>query len=829
MSNIKRFITFIIIVFVSIQAQAQAQAQDSIPFQKGKAYQLGGIAIKGLQKYSEQTVRVFAGLKTGQTIKIPGDKLTSAIKKLYNTKQFSNVDVYVTKVVEDVAYIEFDVVELPEISTVTITGIKKGKAKELQKEAGLKKGEMVTDDLLITTKNYIQNKYAKRGYLKSKVTINTKKDTSKTNAVKMLVHIDNGERVKIKKINFSGNKAFKSKKLRKAMSNTKQKMTGRFWKKSKYLEEDYQADLESIIDVYSEKGYRDARIVDEQLSWNQDNTINLDITVSEGKKYYFGDIKFIGNSLFTDAQLQRFLRIEKGDIYNAKVLKERVNGDNSPDSQDINTTYLNRGYMAARVNPVETRVNKDSIDVEIRIFEGLPFRLKNVSVVGNDKTNDHVIYRELRTKPGNLFSKEDIIRSIRELGQLGFFDAQTITPDVKPNYTDQTADIEYAVTEKGSSQIELQGGYGGNAFIGTLGLTFNNFSIRNIFNKKAYKPLPMGDGQALSLRIQKSKYYSTYSFSFTEPWLGGKRPKSLSFSIYNSKQFAYDRISTNGGVDRNQQINILGASVGLGQRLQWPDDYFTLSQTVSIQQYKLKNYRISTFSFDNGTSNNIAYAINLGRSSAGPGRIFPQRGSEFNVGIKLTPPYSLFNKKDYANISDEEKYNFLEYYKASFKGKWYTPLFSKIVMMTNTEFGFLGKYNNELGDSPFERFYVGGDGLGANQFDGRETIGLRGYDPFSGNGGGTIYNKFTLEMRYPITLKPSASIYVLGFLEGGNSYTGLNNLNPFDLKRSAGLGMRIFMPAFGLLGIDFGHGFDALTPGGVKPGWGTQFIIGRQF
>ena len=823
-------------VLKEIQIKNDTIVNDSIPptiknptFKKDSFYELGGITVKGLQKFEEETVKVFTGLKVGQQIKLPGDKLTSAIKKLYETKQFSNVEVYISKIDGDVAYLEFEVQELPQLNNVTIQGVKKNKASDLQKDAELKKGAMVTDNLIVTTKNYFKKKFQEKGFLKTKVTINTRLDTSSVNTVNMLIHIDKGEKVKIKNITFEGNKDFSSKKLRKTLKNTKKEILGRFWKKSKFIETDFKEDLENLITTYSEKGYRDARVVSHSTSWNDDNTLNLTIKVEEGKKYIFGNIQFLGNTKYTDAQLQRLLRIEKGDTYNGKVLKERVTGDGSPDSQDIATLYQDNGYLFSRVLPVETRVNNDSIDIEIRIYEDQPTRIKKVTVNGNDKTNDHVVFREIRTKPGYLYSKRDIIRTIREIGQLGFFDAEAISPDINPDYQDKTVDIDYTVAEKGSSQIELQGGYGGGSFIGTLGLSFNNFSVRNLFNKKAYQPLPMGDGQTLSLRLQKSRFYTTSSFSFVEPWLGGKKPQSLSFSIYNSKQFRYD-FQTNR-VDKDQRLNIVGASIGLGKRLQWPDNYFTLSQSISYQLYDLKNYPISTFSFSTGSSNNLSYSITLGRSSAGPNPVFPKQGSEFSIGAKLTLPYSLFSDKDYSTLEDSEKYKWLEYYKASFKGKWYTALTDDLVIMTNAEFGILGSYNSKLGDSPFERYFVGGDGIATFQLDGRETIGLRGYENarLSTINGGTIYNKFQIELRYPITLKPSASIYVLGFLEAGNSYDGFKNFNPFVLKRSAGVGLRIFMPAFGMLGIDFANGFDPLPGQTAKSGWQTHFIIGQQF
>lgn len=837
------------IAFISASTQAQnTTPKDSIAtngiisYEKGKEYILGGISVTGLQKFSEQTVRVYTGLVDGQPIKLPGDKLTSAIKKLYESKQFNEVDVYLSKRDENTVYLQFDVTELPQLVDVSISGVGKSKIKEIKKETELKKGVMVTDNLIVTTRNYIKKKYTDKGFLKTKVSLNTKKDTSDVNTVSMNIFIDKGNRIKIKEINFIGNKAMSSGALRGTMKNTKRKFLGRFWKTSKYILDDYKEDLESILEKYSEKGYRDARILSDKLTWNDDNTINLEIELDEGRQYRFDDIKFIGNKKYSDEFLHNILRIDKGDVYNGKVLKERISGDGTPSSTDIQTLYHNNGYLFSQVNAIETKVNNDSITVEVRIREDEPATIKKVTVSGNDKTNDHVIYRELRVKPGDLFSRQNIIRSIREIGQLGFFDAN-VTPDVKPDYQNKTADIDFSVVEKGGSQIELQGGYGGGSFIGTLGLSFNNFSIRNIFNKEAYKPLPMGDGQKLSLRLQASRTYNTYSFSFTEPWLGGKTPQSLSFSVYLSNQYRFD-FQTNT-VDKDQSLSILGASIGLGKRLNWPDDYFSLSQNISYQRIELQNYGYRVGSSNDvisqGNLNNLAYTVALGRNSAGPSLIFPTYGSEFTLKAKATFPYSLVNGKDYTEPDNPtnaerqaflaDKYKWLEYYKISAKGKWYTSLAKKLVLMSNFEMGYLGTYNNKLGLTPVERYFVGGDGIAQGQLDGRETIGLRGYENnrISSVDGGSIYNKFQLELRYSITDKPSASIYTLGFLEAGNSYDNFSTYNPFNLKRSAGLGIRIFMPAFGLLGIDFAHGFDPLPGLSEKSGWQTHFIIGRQF
>lgn len=820
-------------LFFSFSANAQVQKDTiskNITFEKGKEYILGGITVTGLKKFSEETVKVFTGLRNGQVIKLPGDKLTSAIKKLYESKQFSNVDVYLARIDGNTVYLQFDVQELPQLNQIKISGVKKSKQKELVKDAELKTGVMVTDNLIVTTKNYFTKKYTDKGFLKTKVNLDIVNDTTDLNTVNMNVFIDKGKKIKIKNINFNGNEKISDKKLRKAMSNTKRKFVGRFWKGSKFIEEDYQEDLESILDKYSRLGFRDARILDDKISWNDDNTINIDIDLEEGRQYRFAEIIFVGNKEYTDEELNEVLRIDKGDVYNGAVLKERVKGDGTPTSEDLSTLYQDSGFLFSQVNAVETKVQNDSITVEIRIREDEKARIRKVTVSGNDKTNDHVIFRELRVKPGDLFSRTNIIRSIREIGQLGFFD-QNVVPDVIPDYNNKTADIDFTVVEKGGSQIELQGGYGGGSFIGTLGLSFNNFSIRNIFNKEAYKPLPMGDGQSLSLRLQSSRTFNTYSFSFTEPWLGGKKPKSLSFSVYSSNQFQINPQTFD--VDRSRSLGIVGASIGLGQRLKWPDDFFQLSQTIAYQSFNLNNYgfRVGNDVLNNGTLNNLSYNVSLTRNSAGPSLIFPTYGSEFSIGVKATFPYSLLSDRDYSQLDAAEKYKWLEYYKIKAKGKWYTSFTDKLVLMTNAEMGYLGFYNSEIGLSPFERFFVGGDGIAVFQLDGREVIGLRGYENnrLSSVDGGSIYNKFQLELRYSITDSPSASIYTLGFLEAGNSYDNFSTFNPFELKRSAGLGIRIFMPAFGLLGIDFAHGFDPLPGFTEKSGWQTHFIIGRQF
>ncbi len=872
----------------------QLQAQDRIPFDQGRKYILADVKVNGKISYNQQTVVTFAGLEKGQQITVPGEEISNSIKKLGKLGLFSDIDFYVNKIEADSIWLDLDIAELPKLSEAKIQGVKKSKVEELIKENSLTKGKIVNENLITTTKNYLENKYKKDGYFNTKVFIKTIPDTTEGNQVKMLVKIDKGDKLKISRINFEGNEKFTDSKLRSAMKNTKQINRFRIFKGSKFIKDKYQEDLNSVVDKYKEKGYRDARVISDSVFLNAKKTkLAINIKVEEGHKYHFGNIKFLGNSVYSDQLLNRILGIKKGETYNGVLLEKRIADKSKPDGEDITNLYQNNGYLFSNVNAVETKTANDTIDFEIRIVEGPIAYFNNITVVGNDKTHDRVIYRELRTQPGQKYSKEDLVRTIREIGQLGFFDPEAIDPKFKNvDPASGTVDIEYNVVEKGASQIELQGGYGGGGFIGTLGLSFNNFSARNLFNKEAYKPLPMGDGQKVALRLQASSYFQTYSLSFSEPWLGGKKPIQFSTSLSHSKQFLYTGTSSN--VDKSKSFNITSLSVGIAKRLTIPDDYFTFSSSVSFQYYDLHNYNTGLFTFGNGASKNLAYTVGLTRSSKGVNPIFPTSGSEFNISAKFTLPYSLFNNIDYGNLEnekeyklkyevnstlttvanasgqlpapgdylqetaegshiyqtvgsdytqatadrakvDQQKFNWLEYYKLKFRADWYTriagPQSKALVLRALGEFGYLGAYNSGRGLVPFERFFLGGDGLANFSLDGREVIQLRGYpnQSLSSQDGSTVYNKFSLELRYPLTLKAAASIYVLTFLEAGSAYDTFKDYNPFVLQRSAGFGLRVFMPAFGLLGIDFAKGFDAV-PGYTKPnGWETHFIIGQQF
>jgi outer membrane protein insertion porin family len=847
----------VLLLFVSISASYSAlgQTQPDLPIgEEAKLYTLGTISVTGSQTYNENTVIAFTGLKVGEEIYVPGERISAVVKKLWELKLFSDIRVFVADIRGSVVDIEINITEVPTVNDITINGLKKNKVKDIKEELKFAKRQTkATENFITNTRSYIENKYREKGYFYANATVVTRKvvDTAGGNFVDVKIDVNQGSKVKISSIDFEGNELLKDKELRGAMKNTKQRNIFSVLKRSKYIEDGYKEDLLTVVDKFKERGFRDARIVSDTLLKLNNKRIALKIKVEEGKKYYFGNIDFVGNSVYTNDQLKLMLKVEKGDVYNGVAFDDRISNPEDPDSDDISNLYQNNGYLFSRIDAVETRVYNDTIDFEIRIIEGKEAFFNNITITGNTRTNDHVIYRMLRTTPGERYSRQKIINSIRELGQLGFFDAQKINPQLK-NVSEQegTVDVEYALEEAGASRIELQGGYGGGGFVGTLGLSFTNFSLRNIFNRKEYKPVPMGDGQTLSLRAQASIIFRTYSLNFSEPWLGGKKPVSFNVSFSHSEQYRVNPLDFRD-VRRDQRFLITGGSVGIAKRLEWPDDYFQFSQAVSFQHFDLQNFQSALFNFPDGFSNNLAYTIGLSRNNVGVNPIYPTYGSSFSLTGKFTLPYSLWNGVDYENLEtnpafqtngspdlakiDQERFRFLEYYKIKFDGTWYTTLYDKLVLQTRAEFGFLGAYNQSRGLVPFERFFVGGDGLQQFALDGRDIVRLRGYDDSNAvtrnPDGDTVYNKFTLELRYPISLEQAASIYVLGFADLGNSYDGFRNYNPFELKRAAGVGLRIFMPAFGLLGVDFGYGFD--TPvnqvGNDPSGWQPHFIIGQQF
>ena len=821
-------------------------------------YNIGKIEVTGNTSFSPITIVTFSGLREGDAITIPGEKLSNAIKKLWGSNLFSSVDVYKTSIEDGIINLEIELYDLPELSELEITGVKNRKKEEIIKENKLQSGVKVTENLITTTKNYLENKYRKKGFLNSKVIIRTEKviDSSKKSKLKMFLDINKGNKIKINQIKFEGISELKAKTLEKAMKNTKRRKFYRIFKRSKYVPDEFKEDLDNLIDKYKENGFRDARVIGDTIFSIDNRQIDLLISLTEGSKYTFGKIEYLGNSVYTDQQLNQILKIKKGDTYNGVELEKRIADRSDPDADDLSNLYQNNGYLFSSITPVEVNADGNIIDLEIRINEGKPAYFNKISVKGNNKTNDHVIYREIRTRPGQLYSKANVFRSLRELGQLGFFDPQLMSPDFKNiNPNDGTVDLEYSLVETGSSQIEVSGGYGGGGFIGTIGLSFNNFSIKDVFKKEAYTPIPMGDGQRLALRLQASRFYTVNSFNFTEPWLGGKRPVQFSVQLSQTKQFMFNPY--NYTADKSRYFNITGVSIGLAKRLTFPDDYFTLSQFIGYQFYDLNEYNTGLFTFGNGSSKNLSYTVALSRNNTYTDPIYPTGGSNFSLSAKLTFPYSAFNGVDYESLKneredlvnqlandptnnsagdriaeiDQERFKWLEFYKIKFKGEWFTALTKKLVLRPAFEFGFLGAYNNDRGVIPFERFFLGGDGMGMYNLDGRENIPLRGYpnQSLSAQDGGSIYNKYSLELRYPISLGEQAKIFALTFIEGGSSYNNFRDFDPFLLKRSAGIGVRLFMPQFGLLGIDFGHGFDPIPGQSSKHGWETHFIFGQNF
>lgn len=815
---------------------AQVVPADTLPaylplnYQRPTKYVIGGLEVEGVTYFDPNIVKLFSGLYTGQEITIPGDEITNAIENLWSQKLFTDVQILLTRIEGNKVYLRFVLKENPRLFEFEIRGIKKGKAKSLREELSLKGGDMITDNLKQRTVSEISAYYIDKGYLNVKVDIaEAEAEGSARKNMKVLIFtVTPGTRTKIEEIVFDGNSGVTDKKLKKAMGDTKER--GLRFKRSKFVKESYETDKNMVISYYLTKGYRDARIVEDSVYRINDKRIGIYIKVEEGPKYYFRDIVWSGNTKYRSGQLDTLLSIKKGDIYDISRLETRLYM--SANSSDISSLYMDDGYLFFNIVPVETKVENDSIDIEIRITEGPQAIINKILISGNTKTSDFVILREIRTRPGQKFSRSDIQRSVQELAQLGYFNPEKIEVKPVPNYAAGTVDIEYRVEERPSDQIELSGGFGAGFIVGTLGLNLTNFSTRKMFKPHEWSPIPAGDGQRLSVRAQSNgTFFQSYNASFTEPWLGGKRPQSLSVSVFRS-------IQSNGMKKSNperESITITGLTVGVGRLLKKPDDYFSLSYGVTYQRYLLSNYQ-SIFSFGTGTSDNLNFRIALSRNSIDH-PIFPRNGSQFSLSLQITPPFSLFSDVDYAEAPDQEKYRLIEYHKWKFDAAWYVTLVDKLVLTTQAKFGFMGHYNKDIGAAPFERFYLGGAGLIGFNLDGRELIAFRGYKdntvtPVSSVGnyvGGTIYNKFTAELRYPISLNPQATIYALVFAEAGNNFATAKEYQPFNLLRSTGGGVRVFLPMFGLLGLDYGYGFD---PNPYRPGSGKgqfHFFIGQQF
>lgn len=790
-------------------------------------FEIGGLTVSGTQYLDANTILSLTGLKVGDKITVPGEDLGKALHKLWDQGLLGDADVVVTKIEGNYIFLDFALKERPRLSKFAFKGVKKGQADDLRKKIKLIRGKVVTDALMSNSRTTIRKYFVEKGFMNARVTVVPRPDSILPNSVVLTFNVDRGERVRIESIDFEGNESIKASKLRGKLKKTKEKHWYKLFTTSKFLKSGFEEDKATLIDYYQGQGYRDATIVTDSVYSVKPDRVAVKLKVDEGRKYYFRNISWNGNYIYDAKYLSGILGIEKGEAYSKEKLEKRLNYN--PSGLDITSLYMNDGYLFFSIDPVEVRVDGDSIDIEMRLSEGQQARIREVTVAGNTKTSDHVVLRELYTIPGQKFSREDIIRSQRELATLGYFNPEKVVPTPVPNQADGTVDIHWNVEEKPSDQVTLSGGWGGPlGFTGTLGLVFNNFSLRKAGRLQNWTPVPGGDGQRIGLSAQANgKTYQSYSFTFTEPWLGGHKPNSFSVSLSKTIQrtFSSYDYSTETGF-----LKINGASVSLGRRLQVPDTYFTLSHSVSFYQYRLKNYAIFP-TFSNGDAYSVSVVNTLSRNSI-DNPTFPRRGSSLSLSVNLTPPYSLFNLQP-TNLRR------VEFHKWMFDASWFTKLVGNLVLNARAHFGFVSTYRRAQEIGPFERFKLGGSGLaGFNIFVGTDYIGLRGYeDPNgagaiptarSGESGGVAYNKYVLETRYPISLNPSATIYALAFTEAGNSFADYASYNPYKLYRSAGVGVRIFMAAFGLLGFDYGYGFDKI-PGaqGQKAGQ-FHFTIGQQ-
>lgn len=831
-------IVFIFGLFYNLRAQEQELVR--ISYANPQKYIIKEITISGIEYLDKSTIVSLSGLKEGDEIVIPGDAITNALKKLWKQQLVGDIQIYITKVEGKEISLEIFLKERPRLSKFQLDGIKKGHAKDLREQFGFITGQKISDALIKNTTNKVYKFYEEKGFYGTNVDVTQHQDTALDNHIILKYDVEKGEKLKIKNINFIGVEKVEAKTLRKKMKDTKQKKFIRIFKRSKYVKTDYKLDKQKLIAYYNNLGMRDANIVSDSVYKADKKHLNIDITIEEGRKYYFRNITWTGNYKYSADTLSRVLSIRKGDTYNKELLDTRLNFN--PTGLDISSLYMDYGYLFFNINPVEIAIDGDSIDIEMRIFEGQQATINKVYVTGNTKTNDHVVIRELRTIPGEKFRRSDLIRTQRELSMLGYFDPQEIGINPKPNPQNGTVDIEYSLTEKPSDQLQLSGGWGGAVgFVGSLGLSFNNFSIRNIPKPKTWSPLPTGDGQQLSLQFQANFGFRAYSMGFTEPWLGGRRPISFSVNVSRNEQRRFDNDGNKTG-----QFSVNALSVSLGKRLKWPDDNFTLRHTVSLLNYDVNNFQLNANCF-NCTANNLAYTATISRNDLDQ-PLYPTTGSTISLSGAFTPPYSLFDK---TKIDRPLHEGFIEYHKWMFDNSWFFRLTHNkktgtgfdmseqkkqhpLVLNLRSHFGYIGSYNSKLGIGPFERFKLGGDGLsgaGSSFYFGTDIIGLRGYgnNTILGSDGsdGVLYNKFVMELRYPIVMGSAATIYALTFMEGGNNWSQYNNFNPFDIKRSYGMGVRIFMPAFGLIGFDWGNGIDEIAGKPGVNGGQFHFTIGQ--
>ncbi len=862
--KIGRILAILVLVLMPLAASAQDAVVD---YTRPQKYFIGGIEVTGNNNYSDQQIIQISGLQKGMEVTIPGDEISSIVKRLWLRKLFEEVSIEIDRFNEakDSVFLDIVIRERPRMSRWSFTGVKTSERKDIESRLTLRRGGEFTEYVEKTSVDIIKRYFYEKGFLKCNVDVDVQKDSVIKNAIRVNFNIDKGDKIKIKTINFIGNDHVKEFKIARSMKKTKSNKIYNFFSSKKFNEKEYLNDKKSALSAFNEAGYRDARLVRDSIYYLEPekpdkpaNRLGIDLEFEEGDKYYFRDITWTGNSVYPTEVLNDQLQIKKGDVYDIVTMQKRLFGGGKQNEYDISKMYRDNGYLFFSLTPVETNIQNDSVDVGLRISEGKQAILNNIVINGNDLTNEKVVRRQVMTRPGYLFSQSDFERSIREIASLGQFDAEAIMDpqtgwSIIPNQMNSTVDIVYNVTEKPSSQLEVSGGWGGNTFVATVGVSFNNFSTHRFFDKGAWRPVPLGDAQNLAFRFQTNgTYYTALSASFTEPWLTGKKPTSLNLSAYYTRQTnSYLALNI---LSHDRQMEVYGLSASLGHRLKWPDNYFIMYNGLSWQTYKLTNWYSGYFIFDDGIANNLSYSLNIVRNSTDQ-QIYPRMGSEFSLGIQLTPPFSLFRKFDYDasgkkidvpdwrsvnydNWTSRQRYKWIEYHKWKFSAATYTKLIGDLVLMTRAQFGYLGYYNRKWGYSPFEGFLLGGDGMSGYSTYGSEVISLRGYENYSltpympsaynSNGyayAGNVYDKFTVEFRYPVILQRSSSIYVLAFLEGGNCWSDIREFNPFLIKRSAGAGVRIFLPMVGLLGIDWGYGFDDTKYGGSQ----FHFVIGQQF
>lgn len=813
------------------------EKEEIIDYNTPEDYIIGGVTVSGVRFLDTNALIGISGLRKGQEVSVPGDAITNAVKKLWQQGLFSDVRISIVKTSFDTVYFDIALQERPRISSIRFNGLKNSEAQDITEKINLPVGSQLTSYLLNNTQKIIKDHFVDKGFLNTTVEFVQKEDPNLPNNVVLTIDVDKKKKVKIDEIVFVGNENFPSRQLRRKMKNTKMKNLN-FFKSSKYIGEKYDEDKESLITFYNDNGYKDFKILRDSLFPVSEDRVGLAIAVDEGKQYFLRTVDWVGNSVYRKEDLEKVFNIKKGSVYNQSHIMDRLNG--SSGAQDaVSNLYQDYGYLFSRLTPVEAKVENDSVDLEIRIYEGDQAYLNDIIISGNTRTNEHVARRELYTLPGDLFSKDKILRSIRQLGVLGHFDPEKINPNVLPDPSNGTVDLLYKLEEKANDQFEISGGWGAGMLVGTVGVRFNNFAMHNFFNPKEWRPYPSGDGQSLSIRAQSNgRLYQSYNVSFVEPWLGGKKPNSFSVSLYRS-------LMTNGrkkSAGNYQSMIMDGATIGLGKRLSWPDDFFSLYGEVSYQRYLLNDFTYYHFLFSNGTSNLLSFTTKLTRFSTSPNLIYPRSGSTFTLSLQATPPFSLISGKNMVGVSDREKYNWIEFHKWTFKADYFYPITrdDKMVLNAKFAFGYLGYYNKAIGPSPFENFYLGGSGMTGYSLYGREIIALRGYtdgsvtptDPRTGSPTGNVYSKITFELRYPVSLNQQATIYVLSFLEAGRAWSSLKEYNPFRMNRSAGIGVRANLPMFGLLGIDWGYGFDPVGDPVAFPDANKSqfhFVIGQQF